>query len=66
VDKMVFLIGGCGDAPVTDGEIGIADRLRTSGQALMATPLDVTDPEARDRGLAEIAAFLDKENSNQD
>jgi len=66
VDKLVFLVGGCGDAPAPEGEIGVVDRLRTSGQPLLATPLDVTDPQACGRGLAEIAAFLDKQTSDQD
>lgn len=66
VDKLVFLTGGCGDAPTAEGEMGVVDRLRTSGQPLMSTPLDVTDPSARDRGLQEIVAFLDKESSFQD
>ena len=50
VDKLVFLVGGCGDAPAPEGEIGVVDRLRTSGQPLLATPLDVTDsPSLRTR-----------------
>jgi pimeloyl-ACP methyl ester carboxylesterase len=65
VHKLVFLVGGCGDAPAPEGEMGVVDRLRTSGQPLLATPLDVTDAHACERGLTEIAAFLDK-TSDQD